>query len=56
MSKATIVFTDSEGGQVDVKVDFGEGTDDSSGAHHMAMQAMTLLVQAQQSPQDDYED
>ena len=56
MSKATIVFTDSEDGQVDVNVDFGEGTDDSSGAHHMAIQAITLLAQEQQRPQNDYED
>ncbi len=56
MSKATITFTDSSDGNVDVKVDFGEGTDDSSGAHHMAVKAMTLLAQDFKQHPDDYED
>ena len=45
MSKVVVTFTDSEDGQVDVNVDFGdEGSNDSSQAHLMAMKALTMLT------------
>lgn len=57
MKTASIVFTDSADGQdVDVRVDFGEGSDDNSGAHRLAMQALTLLFEYQAKLQDDYKD
>lgn len=57
MSKVTITFEDN-GSEVDVNVDFGEeGTNDHSGAHHMAIKAMDLLIKSQKKRDydDDYE-
>lgn len=44
MNKATITFSDSLDGDVDLNVDFGEGFDDASQAHHMASKALVLVL------------
>lgn len=37
MATVTIILTDSDDGEtVDVKVEFGDGLDNDSAAHHMA--------------------
>ena len=56
MSIATITFTDAVDGNVDIKIAFDGGVNDSSGAHYMAAKSLELLVEHRKQHPDEYED
>lgn len=45
MAKAIITLEDTEDGEVNVKLEFGDGgAKDDSGAHHLALDALTYVT------------
>lgn len=44
MAAATITITDTDEGKVHVCIDFGEGLDEGSAAHHLAVVAHAAIV------------
>lgn len=56
--KAAIYFEDAEDGDVNIRIEFGDGgSNDNSGAHRSAMLAASLLVKnAQQEANSEDEE
>ena len=54
MSIATITFKDAPNDMVDVRIEFGDfGINEESGAHHSAVQCLTLFNKANAASRQD---
>lgn len=53
MDKATITFSMNEDGNIDVKVDFGDGMDESNMAHHEAVRCLTTYINLRKQEQEN---